>query len=67
MVKKNKFCNLIYTCLARGIAGLYKKDSNIKKEIDSLPDGFKINLGILTSGNYIGLIKTNNGLFLQKN
>ena len=67
MVKKNKFCNLIYTCLARGIAGLYKKDSNIKKEIDSLPDGFKINLGILASGNYIGLIKTNNGLFIQKN
>lgn len=64
--KKNCFCNLIYTCLARGIAGLYK-DSNIKKEIDSLPNDFKINLGILPYGNYIGLIKTEQGLRIQKN
>lgn len=66
-MKKNKFCNLIFICLARGIAGLINKDKIITNDFDTLPIGFKINLGILPYGTYLGLIKTNSGFLIKKN
>ncbi len=65
-VKKNKFCNLILTFLSRGISELSKKDSQIKKEFEGLPQGFKVNIGILPYGTYYGIIKTAEGLKIKK-
>ncbi len=65
-IKKNKFCNLIYICLCRGMAGLYKLDKEIRSEFDALPHGFRVNLGILPYGTYIGIIRTASGVRIKK-
>lgn len=66
-IKKNSFCSLIMTFLCRALAELEKKDSDIRAEFADLPEGFKINIGILPFGAYAGLIKTANGLKIKKN
>lgn len=66
-MKKNSFCSLIMTVLCRAVAELSKKDSEIGAEFTDLPEGFKINIGILPFGAYAGIIKTADGLKLKKN
>lgn len=66
-IKKNSFCNLILTFLCRAIADLANKDSQISAEFSDLPNDFKVNIGILPYGTYIGVIKTSEGLKIKKN
>ncbi len=66
-IKKNGFCSLILTFLCRALAELDKKDSLIREEFAGLPDGFRVNIGILPYGTYIGIIKTADGLKIKKN
>lgn len=65
--KKSAFCSLILTFLCRAIAELNEKDSLIRAEFAELPNDYKVNIGILPYGNYIGIIKTQAGLKVKKN
>ena len=66
-IKKSAFCSLILTFLCRAIAELAEKDSEIGAEFADLPENFKVNIGILPYGTYIGVIKTADGLKVKKN
>ena len=66
MAKKDFLCNVIFKVLARGIVVLSKKDSVIKAEIDNLPEGYSVGLGVLPYGDYVVLKKENGSLYVEK-
>lgn len=66
-IKKNMFCNIILTFLSRAIVELSHTDSEISREFADLPENFKVNIGIIPYGTYVGLVKTSGGLKIKKN
>lgn len=59
---KKSVCSFIFRFLGKGFSACAKYDSRVKAEIDSLPEGFTIVLGIAPSGPYMSMKKQDNKL-----
>lgn len=66
MKKKSALCKLIFNILIKGMSGVAKYDSEIKDEVASLPDGYKVKLGIFPHNDYVKFVLKNNRVYKTK-
>ena len=66
MPRKNGLSNLIFKLLVKGIQGCNKYDTRVRAELETLPDGIVIQMGIFPQDNYIQYTKKNGFVFAVK-
>lgn len=65
-MKQSLLIKTILNILVKGINGTVKWDKNALSDLNSIPNDFVLKLNSLESGNYLHLIKKQNGFFIPK-
>lgn len=60
MERKSKLCKLIFNILIKGMSGVGKYDDEIGTELKSLPQCFKVQMGVFPHENYAQFMIVNN-------
>lgn len=63
MKKKSFLCKIIFNILIKGMSGVAKYDNEIRDELASLPDGYKVKLGVYPHADYVKFIIKNNRVY----
>ena len=66
MKDKSVLCGLIFKILIKGMSGVAKYDKEIRDEVASLPDGYKVKMGIFPHSDYAKFVFKNNRVYKTK-
>lgn len=67
MEKKSSLCGLIFKILVKAMSGVGKYDSDVENDLKSLPERFKVQMGVFPHENYVQFEVRDGRVYKTKN